>query len=73
MTVAKKFALGSMGFLGENANINVRFNFFNVFNTLNLAPFNALTDNIRVNAAQFGTATSGLSGRVGEFQIRFSF
>ncbi|MEK7724216.1 MAG: TonB-dependent receptor [Acidobacteriota bacterium] len=73
MTVAKKFALGSMGFLGENANIDVRFNFFNVFNTLNLAPFNALTDNIRVNAAQFGTATNGLSGRVGEFQIRFSF
>lgn len=71
--IAKKFGLGSWGFLGENANIDVRFNFFNVFNNLNLAPFNALTDPTRVQLNQFGMATSGLSGRVGEFQIRFSF
>lgn len=72
-TIAKKFALGSMGFLGENANIDVRFNFFNIFNNLNLVPFNALTDSVRVNSDLFGIAPSGLSGRVGEFQIRFSF
>ena len=73
MTFAKKFGLGDWGFLGENANVDVRFNFFNILNNLNLAPFNSNTDPTRVTLTQFGTAVSGLSGRVGEFQIRFSF
>lgn len=73
MTFAKKFGLGDWGFLGENANIDVRFNFFNILNNLNLAPFNSNSDPTRVTLTQFGTAVSGLSGRVGEFQIRFSF
>ncbi len=73
MTFAKKFGLGDWGFLGENANIDVRFNFFNILNNLNLAPFGSNSDPTRVTLNQFGTAVSGLSGRVGEFQIRFSF
>lgn len=73
MTFAKKFGLGDWGFLGENANVDVRFNFFNILNNLNLAPFNSNSDPTRVTLTQFGTAVSGLSGRVGEFQIRFSF
>ncbi len=74
MTFAKKIGLGSWGFLGENANVDMRFNFFNIFNTLNLAPFNSNTDPTRVqNGDRFGRAVAGLSGRVGEFQIRFSF
>lgn len=73
MSFAKRFGLGSWGVLGENANIDVKFNFFNIFNTLNLTPFNALSDQSRIQLNQFGTATSALSGRVGEFQIRFSF
>ncbi|MEK7854599.1 MAG: hypothetical protein AAB288_00790, partial [Acidobacteriota bacterium] len=73
MTFAKQFGLGDWGFLGENAKIDVRFNFFNILNNLNLAPFNSNSDPTRVTLNQFGTAVSGLSGRVGEFQIRFSF
>lgn len=73
MTFAKKFGLGDWGFLGENANVDVRFNFFNILNTLNLEHFNSNSDPTRVTLMQFGTAIRGLSGRVGEFQIRFSF
>ena len=73
MSFIKRFGLGNWGFLGENAGIDVRFNFFNILNTLNLAPFNSNSDPTRVTLTQFGTATSALAGRVGEFQLRFSF
>jgi len=73
MSLGKKFGLGSHGFLSENSNIDVRFNFFNIFNNLNLAPFNSNTDPTRVTLANFGRAKEALAGRVGEFQIRFSF
>ncbi len=71
MTFAKKISLG--GFINENSNIDLRFNFFNILNTLNLAPFNSNSDPTRIQLNQFGTATNALSGRVGEVQIRFSF
>jgi hypothetical protein len=73
MTLAKRFGLGSWGFLGENSSVDVRFNFFNVFNNLNLAPFNSNSDPTRVQLDTFGRATTALAGRVGEFQVRFSF
>jgi hypothetical protein len=73
LSIIKRFGLPSMGFLGEAAGIDLRFNFFNVFNNLNLTPFNSNSDPTRVSLQTFGTATSALSGRVGEFQIRFSF
>lgn len=73
MTIAKKFGLGDWGFLGENANVVVRFNFFNIFNNLNLAPFDSNSDPTRVQLPTFGRATNALAGRVGEFQVRFSF
>jgi hypothetical protein len=69
IAVAKDFGLGAE----ERANLNVRFNFFNIFNQLNLTPFNSNTDSTRVQSDRFGTATSALAGRVGEFQIRLSF
>ncbi len=71
--LAKKFGLANWGFLGENASVDVRFNFFNVLNNLNLSPFISRNGNTRFQSNEFGTVTSGLSGRVGEFQIRFSF
>jgi Carboxypeptidase regulatory-like domain/TonB dependent receptor len=69
-TFAKRFGLG---FLGETTRLDVRFNFFNIFNNLNLTPFDSNTDPTRVQLTTFGRATSALAGRVGEFQIRFSF
>ena len=73
LAISKRFGLSGYGFLGDNANIDVRFNFFNIFNNLNLTPFNALTASTRVNDPNFGRATTALAGRTGEFQIRFSF
>ena len=75
LSLAKRFDFGEWGsgVFGENAKIDLRFNFFNIFNNLNLAPFNANTGSTRVDSADFGKATTALSGRVGEFQIRFSF
>jgi hypothetical protein len=73
MSFVKRFGLGSWGFLGENAGVDVRFNFFNILNTLNLSHFNSNTDPTRITLTQFGTATTGLAGRVGEFQVRFFF
>jgi hypothetical protein len=73
MSFVKSFGLPEFGWLDENASLDLRFNFFNIFNTLNLAPFNALSDPTRVQLNTFGVATSALSGRVGEFQVRFSF
>ncbi len=73
ISLVKKFGLPNVGILREGASIDVRFNFFNVFNQLNLTPFNSNSAPTRVTGADFGTAVSGLSGRVGEFQIRFSF
>ena len=73
MSFGKRFGVPSFGFLGEGAALDLKFNFFNIFNTLNLAPFNSLSDPTRVSLPAFGTATSALAGRTGEFQIRFSF
>lgn len=71
VAVAKDFGLGAWG--GERANLNLRFNFFNVFNQLNLAPFQSNTDSTRIQSDRFGTAIGALAGRVGEFQVRLSF
>lgn len=73
MAIAKKIQLGKAGFLGENAAIDVRFNFFNIFNNLNLLPFSSGNGPTIVTDATFGTVTGGHAGRVGELQVRFSF
>jgi hypothetical protein len=72
-SVAKKFGLPSLKFLGEGANIELRGNFFNLFNKLNLQPFSFGTDNTRVESSLFGRSPGGLAGRVIEFQARFNF
>jgi len=85
----KKFGLPSMPFLGENARLEVRANLFNAFNKLNLAPFTFGSSSTTVSFGDncsgsptvctpisnplFGTASSGLAGRVVEFEGRFVF
>jgi len=59
--------------LSEGSSLDLRFNFFNIFNNLNLAPFFSNSDPTRIASQGFGRATTALAGRVGEFQIRFSF
>ncbi len=59
--------------LGEGANLEIRANFFNAFNSLNLTPFGFGSAEARIESPNFGRANAGLSGRVIEFQARFSF
>jgi len=71
MAVSKKFALNR--FIGEGRFFEVKANFFNIFNLLNLQPFNFNSPSTQVTNALFGKAERGLAGRVVEFQGRFSF
>jgi|KBSMisStandDraft_5_1062788.scaffolds.fasta_scaffold30976_1 hypothetical protein len=67
-TLSKAFGLPKMKVLGEGAKIELRANFFNIFNKLNLANIqNNITDD------HFGQAQDGLGGRTIEMQARFSF
>jgi Carboxypeptidase regulatory-like domain/TonB dependent receptor len=82
--IAKHFALPQTNFLGENAGIEVRMNLYNAFNKLNLAPFTFGSTSTTISSFNnssgqpvanplFGTATTGLAGRIVELQGRFSF
>jgi hypothetical protein len=78
LTVSKRFNLPEGFRIGENTGLDLRANFFNVFNNLNLLPFGFASDSTRINNGDlpnpnFGRATGGLAGRVVEFQVRFSF
>ena len=60
----------------EQANLEIRANFFNVFNKQNLTPFGFNTPSTTIDGQYFGSAepsNGGLAGRVIEFQTRLSF
>ena len=78
----KEFGLPNAGFIGEGAKLQIRANFFNAFNKLNLAPFTFGSNSTVISYGPavnpvanslFGTATSGLAGRVVELEGRFVF
>jgi hypothetical protein len=71
MSAAKRFGLGRA--LGESTFLEVRANFFNVFNLLNLQNFGFATASTNITDPNFGRAERGLAGRVIEFQGRLSF
>lgn len=73
MSLAKRFGLPGFGVLGESPNLELRFNFFNLFNTLNLAPFGFFSSGTFVNRGNFGEVDGALAGRQIEFQARFRF
>ncbi|MFT3744067.1 MAG: TonB-dependent receptor [Pyrinomonadaceae bacterium] len=77
LSIAKQFDISSLAtatrILGEKAKLDLRFNFFNLLNNLNFAPFNAFSNSTRADNIAFGVPTAALAGRVGEFQARFSF
>lgn len=72
MSLQKRFGLPGFGFLGEAPKFDVRFNFFNILNSVNIAPLGSASSN-RVNNPNFSEGTSLLAGRVIEMQLRFSF
>ena len=69
LSLGKRTGLPS--FLGEGAFLEVKANFFNAFNNLNLAPFEFFHPT--VDNRDFGRAQSALAGRVIELQARFNF
>jgi len=74
LSFGKNFRFPTSHILGERAGLELRANLFNAFNILNLeslAPASTPTD--ITNTGQFARPLDGLSGRVIEFQARFSF
>jgi len=57
----------------ESAALELRANFFNLFNQLNLTPFSFSGGGTHPDNPFFGISPSALSGRVAELQARFSF
>jgi len=67
-TLSKAFGLPAMKIIGENAKIEFRANFYNLFNKLNL--FNP---QINILDPHFGEAQNALGSRTIELQARFNF
>ena len=67
-TLSKSFGLPNMKAIGENGKIEVRANFYNLFNKLNLS--NVQNNILNVH---FGEAQNAHGARVIELQARFSF
>jgi len=75
-TLSKSFGLPTMKVLGEGAKFEIRANFYNLFNKLNLNGNNQQwTGGIMadINNAHFGESQTALGARVIEMQARFSF
>ena len=70
LTIAKAFSIPKMPVLGENANIELRADAYNLFNNMNFNP-NNISNNIA--SSNFGTITAALAARVVTLGIRFSF
>jgi hypothetical protein len=69
-SIAKRF---SLPFLGEAGGFEIRAFAFNVFNQLNLIPFQFGDLDTHVENANFGRPSGSLAGRSLELQARFSF
>jgi outer membrane receptor protein involved in Fe transport len=73
ISLVKQIPLSGHLRFGEGANLELRANFFNIFNQLNLAPFSFGSPSVTITDPNFGKATAGLAGRVVELQGRFRF
>jgi len=60
-------------FFGESSNLNLRANFFNIFNQLNLVPLSFGSSATHTDQPFLGESSGALGGRVVELQARFSF
>ena len=72
--LSKTFGLPNMKLIGENGRIELRANFYNLFNKVNLngtCGWNGVQCDIK--QAHFGESGSALGARVIELQARFSF
>jgi Carboxypeptidase regulatory-like domain/TonB dependent receptor-like, beta-barrel len=67
-TLSKSFGLPRLPVLGESAKLEIRANFYNLFNHLNLNNLDTT-----VTDPHFGEATGALGSRTIEMQARFNF
>ena len=72
MSLAKNFRFDTFG-LPEGSMLQLRANFYNIFNLLNLNSFNFGDANTNIADPTFGLATSATAGRVVELEARFQF
>jgi hypothetical protein len=68
--LTKAFGLPKMRVIGDDAKLEIRADFFNLFNNLNI---NAGSIQNNISAPNFGQAGSALGSRTINFQARFSF
>ncbi len=73
LSIVKRFRLDGLLGMREGSGLDLRANFFNIFNQLNLANFGFGDDSTFADRSQFGKAFNALSGRTAELQVRFSF
>lgn len=73
LSAHKQFGFPKLPGLGEATKLELRANFFNAFNLLNLQAFGFSDSGVDVRSPNFGRSQRGLAGRVIEFQARFSF
>jgi hypothetical protein len=73
LSIVKRFRLSGLLGMGESAGLDLRANFFNIFNQLNLANFGFGDDSTFADRSQFGKAQNALAGRTVELQVRFNF
>jgi hypothetical protein len=69
-SITKSFGFPKARIIGDDAKLEIRADFFNLFNNLNLNP-TQVSNNI--NSANFGQDTAALGARTISFQGRFSF
>jgi hypothetical protein len=72
ISVGKSTSLSGLH-MGEAAKLDLRANFYNIFNKLNLQPLAFGSANTTIENQAFGLSPGGLSGRVVELLARFSF
>ena len=75
-TLSKSFGLPNMKLLGEGAKLEIRANFYNLFNKLNLNGNGAAWSNgimSDITNPNFGESGGALCARVIEMQARFNF
>jgi hypothetical protein len=70
MTLAKAFGMPHIKGLGEDAKVEIKANFFNIFNLLNIDPTQL---NTNIGNPGLGQANAALGSRMIDFQARFSF
>ena len=73
-TLSKSFGLPKLPLLGEDAKLEIRANFYNLFNKLNLSNgCGWLGVQCNIQDSHFGQSGSALASRTIEMQARFSF